>query len=180
MGGTLTDFVSPAAEASSRVDILGLQLGQEVLQDALTLEGGGRVAVVKAAVVGGDDLVGGLDHPGVDQTLDGVSEDVGLVDRLHGRLGDLQHDGPVRALLGLAGRGPAAVAEGLRGKLHGLIGLVVGGVVGEDRGSVERAVIFGEVELRHVSNGVLGGPGINVPSTCLRCSLGVLRGFPPR
>ena len=39
-----------------------------------------------------------------------------------------------------------------RGELFGVGGLVVGGVVGEDGGAVEGAVVFGEVEPAFIAN----------------------------
>lgn len=97
----VANLVSPAAEAATGEDVHVLKLGEELLEDSLTLEGGGRVTVVKGTVVGGDDLIIRVDHLGVDETLDGVLEEVLDIDGLHGGLRDLQHDGPVRALLGL-------------------------------------------------------------------------------
>ena len=57
------DFVAPGAEAAAGVDVVGvLESGEELFEDTFALEGGGGVAVVEAAVVGGDDLVVGLEH----------------------------------------------------------------------------------------------------------------------
>jgi hypothetical protein len=39
----------------------------------------------------------------IDETLNAFSHNGLLVDWFHGRLGDFQHDGPVRARLGVAG-----------------------------------------------------------------------------
>lgn len=84
---------------------------KELCEDALTLERRGGVTVVEAAVVGGDDLILGLDHLGVDETLDAVLEHVRLINRFHARLGDLQHDRPVRTLLGLSRLGLGAIGK---------------------------------------------------------------------
>jgi hypothetical protein len=108
--------------------------------------------MVEAAVVGGDDLVVRLDHLSVDEALDAVLEHVLLINGLHAGLGDFQHDGPVWALLGLSGAGLGAVGELLSGELDVLLGLVVWRVVGEDGGTVEWAVILGEVEPALVTN----------------------------
>jgi hypothetical protein len=143
----VADLVSPGTEASTGVDVLGLELWKELLENTLTLKGWGWVTVVETTVVSGDNLVGWLDHLSVDKTLDGVSEDVGLVNWLHGRLGNLQHDGPVWTLLGLGGSWLVTVGEVLSWKLNILLWLVVWGVVGEDGCSVEWAVVFWEVEL---------------------------------
>lgn len=148
----VTDLVSPGTEAATRPDVHVLQLGQELLEDTLTLESGGRVTVVELAVVGGDDLVLGLDHLGVDQTLDTVLEEVGLIHGLLGGLRNLEHDGPVRTLLGVGALGLAAVTQLEGGELDIRLGLVVGGVVGEDGGTVERSVVLGEVEPALVTN----------------------------
>jgi hypothetical protein len=102
--------------------------------------------VVEAAVVGGHDLVVGLDHLGVDEALDAVLEHVLLVYRLQAGLGHLQHDRPVRTLLGLGGAGLRAVGQLLGSELDVLLRLVVGRVVGEDGCAVEGAVVFGEVQ----------------------------------
>lgn len=142
----VADFVAPAAEAAAREDVLFLQFGEELLEDALALEGRGRVAVVEAAVVGGDEFVGGLEHLRGDEAADGVLEEGGVVDGFHGGFRDFEHDGPVRALALLGRGGFAAVGEALGGELHVVVGLVVGRVVGEDGGAVEGAVVFGEVE----------------------------------
>lgn len=143
----IADLVAPAAEAATRPDVLLLQLRQQLGEGTLALQGWSRVAVVEAAVVGGDDLVVGPEHLGVDETLDGLGQDGLLVDGLQRRLGDLQHDGPVRTLLRLGVLRLGAVGQLQSGQLLGRVGLVVGGVVGEDGGPVEGAVILGEVEL---------------------------------
>ena len=112
----VTDLVAPAAEAAAGVDILGLEGGEEFGEDAFTLEGGGGVAVVEAAVVGGDDFVVGAEHFGVEEALDGVFEEVGVVDGFHTGFGDLEHDGPVRTGLGFFGFGGFAGGELERGE----------------------------------------------------------------
>lgn len=142
----VTDLVSPAAESATGPDVHVLKLGQELLENTLTLESRCGVTVVELAVVGGDDLILGLDHLSVDETLDTVTEEVGLVNRLLGGLGNLQHDGPVRTLLGVGALGLAAVTQLEGGELDVLLRLVVGGVVGEDGGTVERSVVLGEVQ----------------------------------
>ena len=148
----VADLVPPAAEATTGPDVHILELGEKLLEDTLTLERGSGVTVVELAVVGGDDLILGLDHLGVDETLDAVLEQVLLINRLHARLRNLEHDGPVRTLLSLvrAGLGAIGVVEG--GELGAGLGLVVGGVVGEDGGAVEGAVVLGEVEPALVAN----------------------------
>ena len=143
----VADLVPPATEPTTGVDVQVLELGEELGKNTLTLERRRRVTVVELAVVGRDDLVRGLNHFGVDQTLDTVLEQVGLINRLHARLRNLQHDGPVRALLSLGTAGLAAIAQRECGELDIGLGLVVGGVVGEDGGTVEGAVVLGEVQL---------------------------------
>lgn len=143
----VADLVPPATEPTSRVDAKVLKLREKLRQDALTLESGRGVTVVKFAVVGRDDLVLGLDQIGVNQALDAVLEKVGLVDRLQTRLRNLQHDRPVRTLLSLSAARLAAVAERERRKLSISLRLVVWGVIGEDSGPVEGRVVFREVEL---------------------------------
>lgn len=146
----VADLVLPGAEAAAREDVLGLEVGQDLLEGGVALVGGSRVAVVEAAVVGGDDFVLGLEHLGVDETLDGVGDQVVLVAHgLEGRLGNLEHDGPVgtrggglRSTLGRA----LAVGELKGGQLDLLVRLVVGRVVGEDGGTVEGAVVFDKVQ----------------------------------
>jgi len=141
----VANLVAPATETATGPDTLLLQLGQDLGEGTLTLQAGGGVAVVEAAVVGGDNLVTGLQHLGVDETLDGVLEKLLVVNGLHGRLGDLQHDGPVGALLGLGGGGLRAVSQLESGQLLRLLRLVVGGVVGEDCCAIKWAIILGEV-----------------------------------
>lgn len=80
----ITNLVAPAAEASTGVDIFGLELGEEFLQNTLALKRRSWVTVVKAAVVSRNNLVLGLDHFSVDETLDGFLEEVIVVDWLHG------------------------------------------------------------------------------------------------
>ncbi|KAI6762824.1 hypothetical protein HG530_008804 [Fusarium avenaceum] len=142
----VTDLVSPAAESATGQDVHGLELGEDLLEDSLTLKGRSGVTVVESTVVGGDDLVLGLDHLSVDETLDAVLEEVLNINGLHGRLGNLQHDGPVRTLLSLRRGSLLTVGEVESGELGVLLRLVVGGVVGEDGGAVEGAVVLGEVQ----------------------------------
>ena len=142
----VTDLVTPRAEAAARPDIAVLQLGQELGEGALALERWRRVAVVEAAVVGGDDLVGGTQHLRVHESLDALLKQGVVVDRLHGGLGDFQHDGPVRAFAGVGRLGLGAVGDLDSREFLGGLRLVVGGVVGEDGRAVEGAVVFGEVE----------------------------------
>lgn len=148
----VTNLVSPATEAATGVDVHVLELGKELSEDALTLQGGSGVTLVELAVVGRDDLILGLDQVGVDETLNAVLEEVLLIDGLHGGLGYFQHDRPVRTLLGLRRRSRAAVGKVLSGQLGLLLGLVVGRVVGEDGGTVEGAVVLGEVQPALVSD----------------------------
>ena len=144
----VADLVAPATETATGPDALLLETGQNLGEGTLTLQRGGGVAVVEAAVVGGDNLVAGLQHLSVDETLDRLGEESLVVDRLHGGLGDLQHDGPVGTLLLLRARGLGAVRQLESGQLLASLGLVVGGVVGEDGGTVEGAVVLGDVELQ--------------------------------
>ena len=143
----VADLVAPAAEAATRPDVLGLELGEELLEYSLALERRSGVTVVVAAVVGADNLVRRRHHLGVDKTLDAVGEHGLVVDGLHRGLGNLEHDAPVGTLLGLGGGGLAAVGELESGQLLAALGLVVGRVVGEDGGAVEGAVVLGEVQL---------------------------------
>ncbi len=142
----VTDFVAPAAEAAAGVDVFFLEAGEELCEDGFALEGGGRVAVVEAAVVGGHDFVGGLEHFGRDEAFDAVGQHVGVVDGLQGGFGDFEHDGPVGAFARGGVGGLLAGGDLQGGQLFGGGRLVVGGVVGEDGGAVEGAVGFGEVE----------------------------------
>lgn len=57
--------------------------------------GGEGEETYKFAVVGRNDLVGGLEETGVDHALHAVAQEVLLVDGLLDRLGDLEHEGPV-------------------------------------------------------------------------------------
>lgn len=148
----VADLVAPAAETATRPDALLLKLGQDLGQSALTLQRWGGVAVVEAAVVGGDNLVTRTEHLGVDQTLDGVGQESVVVDGLHRRLRHFQHDGPVGTLPGLAVLGLRAVRQLDGGQLLRALRLVVGGVVGEDGGPVEGAVVLGEVQPALVTN----------------------------
>ena len=145
-------LVAPAAEPAAREDVLGLQGGEELLEHPLALEGRGRVAVIKAAVVGRDDLVGGLEHGGVEEAADGVGEEAGVVDGLEGGFRDFEHDAPVGAFLWGRRGGLGAVGELEGGEFLGGGRLVVGGVVGEDGGAVEGAVVLGEVEPAFVAD----------------------------
>ena len=104
----ITDFISPAAETATRIDVLFLEFGKELFEHAFALETWGWVAVVKASVVGAYDFVGWLEHFGVDEAGDAVSEHVFLIDRFHGGFGDFEHDGPVGSFLGGGGFGGIA------------------------------------------------------------------------
>jgi hypothetical protein len=101
----------------------------------------------EATVVGRDDLILRLDHFSVNEPLDAILEEVGMVNWLHGRFRDFQHDGPIRTLLGLTGFGFAAICKILSWELDRLFWLVVWRVVGEDGRTVEGAVVLREVEL---------------------------------
>jgi hypothetical protein len=125
-----------------------LKFGEEFFENALTFKGWRWVAVVEATVIGRDDLILRLDHFGINKSLNGVLEEVGMINWLHGRFGDFQHDGPIRTLPGLAGFGLAFICEILSWELDRLIWLVVWRIVGENSGTVEGAVVLGEVELR--------------------------------
>ena len=81
----LTYLISPASETATGPDILGLKLRKQFLEHALTLKGGSWVAMIETAVVSGDNLVCGLNHVGVDEALNRVLEESGLVDWLHSR-----------------------------------------------------------------------------------------------
>ena len=143
----VADLVPPAAESATGPDVHILELGQELSEDTLALERGSRVPVVEATVVGGDDLILGEDHLGVDQSLDALLQECLLVNRLHARLGNLKHDGPVGTGLGLTRRRLRTVCVVQSGQLDVILRLVVRRVVGEDGRTVERAVILREVEL---------------------------------
>ena len=99
----------------------------------------------EATVIGRDDLVLRLDHLGVDKSLNAVLEEVVMVNRLHRRLGDFQHDRPVRAFLGLSRLGLAAIGKVLSWQLDRLVWLIVWRVVGENGRTVERAVILRKI-----------------------------------
>ena len=143
----IPDFVPPAPEAAARIDPHVLQLGEELFKNAFAFKAGGRVAVVEAAVVGGDDLVGGLQHFGVDEAADAVFQESFVVDRFQRGFGDFEHYGPIRAGFG-GGAGLLLAGGKLEGGEVGFGGrLVVGRVVGKDGSAVEGAVVFGEVEL---------------------------------
>jgi len=70
-----------------------------------------------------------------------------MVNRLHRRLGDFQHDRPVRAFLGLSRLGLAAIGKVLCWQLDRLVWLIVWRVVGENCRTVERAVILRKIQL---------------------------------
>lgn len=106
-----------------------------------------KLKTYEATVIGRDDLVLRLDHLGVDKSLNTVLEEVVMVNRLHRRLGDFQHDRPVRAFLGISRLGLAAVGKVLSWQLDRLVWLIVWRVVGENGRTVEGAVILREVEL---------------------------------
>lgn len=150
----VTNLVAPATEAATRPDVHVLELGENLGECALTLQRGSGVAVVEATVVCGDDLVGGLQHLGVDETLDGFGKECFVVDGLHGGLRDLQHDRPVRTLLSFVALGLGAVSQLEGRKLLGSLRLVVRRVVGEDGGTVEGAVVLREVQPALVTDSV--------------------------
>ena len=142
----IPDLVSPATEPSAGVNVHVLEFGEELFEDALTLERRRWVAVIEAAVVGRDDLVGGFEHVGVEEALDRAFEEGRGVDGFEARFRDFDHDGPVRARLGGGIIWYGAIGELLGGEFDVVGRLVVGGVVAEDGGAVEGAVILGEVE----------------------------------
>ncbi len=146
------DLVPPAAEAAAGEDVFSLELREQLGQNAFALEGRGRVSVVEGAVVGRHDLVFGAEHLGVHEAGDVVAEHVLDVDGLHARLGDFEHDAPVRTGLLFGRAGFAAIGELHRGELLGGVRLVVRAVVGEDGGAVKRAVVFREVKPALISD----------------------------
>lgn len=143
----VTDLVAPASETATRPDALLLKLGEKLSESALTLQRWGGVTVVESAVVSRDDLVTGLEHLSVNETLDGFLHNGLKVHRLVRGLRDFQHNGPVGARLGLTAGRSGTIGELLGGELLGGVRLVVGGVVGEDGGTVEGTVVLGEVKL---------------------------------
>jgi hypothetical protein len=101
----------------------------------------------ETTVISRDDLVLSLDHLGVDKSLNAVLEEVVVVNRLHRRLRNFQHDGPVRAFLGFRRLGLAAIGKVLSWQLNRLVWLIIWRVVGENGRTVEGAVILREIEL---------------------------------
>lgn len=147
------NFVSPAAEAAAGVDVVFvLQGGEELFENAFALEGRGGIPVVEAAVVGTDDLIVGLEHGRVEEAGDAIFEDAGLVYGFEAGFRNFEHDGPIGSLFRFGGGGLGAVGELLGGEFDGGLGLVVGGVVGEDGGAVEGAVVFREVKPAFVAD----------------------------
>ena len=63
-------------------------------------------------------------------------------------LGNFQHDRPIWSLLSLRRSRVLAISKLLCGQLGVLLRLVVGRVIGEDGGTVERAIVLRKVELR--------------------------------
>lgn len=175
----VTDFVAPASETATRPDALLLKLREKLSESTLTLQRWGGVTVVESAVVGRDNLVIGLEHLSVNETLDGVLHNGLKVNRLVRGLRDLQHDGPVRARFGLSAGRTGTIGKLLGGELLGGVRLVVGGVVGEDGGTVEGAVVLREVELISSLVDALSAmqKDQNLPSTCLQCAQGALHGY---
>lgn len=94
-------LVLPRPEASARQNVLALEVGQDLVQRVVALDAWRRVAVVEAADVRADDLVVGPEQLRVDEALDAVLEQGGVVHGLVRGLGHLEHDGPVRAGLRL-------------------------------------------------------------------------------
>mmetsp|Transcript_14864 Transcript_14864/g.41788 ORF Transcript_14864/g.41788 Transcript_14864/m.41788 type:complete len:575 (-) Transcript_14864:45-1769(-) len=152
-------LVLVGAKAATGPDALGPQERQGLLQDPIAGKGGSGVAVLQAPVVDGDDLVGGLHKLGADCALDGLLHQLRprpggaregdglLVDRLEaGGLRDLKHEGPVGPLLWLAICRGAAVGCAKGGQLGARLGAVLLGVMAEDGGAVERAVVLGVVQ----------------------------------
>jgi len=83
MKGEIVLLVSPASETSTGEDIHILQLWEEFREYPFTLKRWCWVTVVEATVIGGNDLIGRLDHLSVDKSLDGILKEIGVVDRLH-------------------------------------------------------------------------------------------------
>ena len=88
---------------------------------------------VEAPHVGVDDRVLGLKQCGLDQTLDAIVQQGVVNDRLILRLGNLQHDRLVWTLLGVGRSRTLAVGKLLGRQLDLLLGLIIWGMVGEDR-----------------------------------------------
>jgi hypothetical protein len=60
-----------------------LEFGEEFLKNALTFERRRRIPVVEASVIGRDNFIFRLDHLGIDEALNAVLQEVGMINRLH-------------------------------------------------------------------------------------------------
>jgi len=163
----ISDLVFPAAETAPGMNAQRVQLREELLQDAITLQGGGGVTVVEAPMVNRHNLVIGVHEGSVYAALDRLRDEIFLVDRLHGRLGNLHHQGPIWATLLFQRVRPATVGLSHGRQLDAGLRLVVGRVIAKDRGPVERAIVLREVKPAFITNILRSGTRIPIPTTCV-------------
>mmetsp|Transcript_19396 Transcript_19396/g.61731 ORF Transcript_19396/g.61731 Transcript_19396/m.61731 type:complete len:540 (+) Transcript_19396:304-1923(+) len=154
-------LVLVAAEAPAAPHVVLPQEGEGLGEDGVAPHGGGGVAVLQPPVVDRHDLAVGSHELRGDGPQHGLLDDLrprppGALEGhrvlLHGLpalgLRHLEHErpvGPPGGLLRARGR-RLAVTAAQRGQLLGRLGDVVIGVVREDRGAVEGAVVLGVVE----------------------------------
>jgi len=67
-------FVSPTAEPTAGIDAFFLQCGEQFGEHTFAFEGGCRISMVEAAMVGRHDFVGGLEHLRINEALDAVCQ----------------------------------------------------------------------------------------------------------
>lgn len=75
-------LVLPRPETSARQDVLALEVRQDLVQRAVALHAGGRVAVVETADVRADNLVVGAEQLRAEEPPDAVLKQSVVVDRL--------------------------------------------------------------------------------------------------
>ena len=114
------DFILPSAETPTGKNVVLLELAENRLAELITAVKRGRVAMLEAAIVLGDDVVRRLDELGVDGALDDLVHNCLVVYRAHLCFAHLEHKRPLLARLGD----------------------VVRRVLGEDGDAVKRTVVW--------------------------------------
>ncbi|CAG0897983.1 unnamed protein product, partial [Darwinula stevensoni] len=137
---------SARSKATARPDVEGSQLGQEFLQRPVPLEGGRGVTVMEPTV------------RRVDRALDGLGYDGVEVDGFVRGFGHFEYERPVGSFIFRGGicRLPIGASQG--SQPHAVGRFIVRGEIGEDRGTVEGRVVFGEVEPAFLVGAVLVTP----------------------
>ena len=143
----IRNLILPTPKPATTPYIFRLQRRQNLGETSISFKRGRRVSMGEFTVINADDFIVCGEEVCVDGSLDGVGDEVWLVNGFQARFGDFKHERPVGAFFCRCGVGFVAVCELQGWEASVRLGLVVGGVIREDGRSIEWAIGFGEVEL---------------------------------